>query len=138
MVEGSCLCGKVRFEVQGAFVEAHHCHCSRCRKTHGAAFATYACMPASGVRVVSGETDIASYRSSPPVRRSFCQTCGSRLFFQHDAVPQLMFVAAGSLDDVGASALPIDAHCFVGSKADWWAIHDDLARHERQRPEYGG
>jgi hypothetical protein len=138
MVEGSCLCGKVRFEVDGAFMEAHHCHCSRCRKAHGAAFATYACTMASGVRVVSGEADIERYRSSAPVRRSFCRTCGSSLFFQHDAVPKLMFVAVSVLDDVAASALPIDAHCFVGSKADWWTIHDDLARHERQRPEYGG
>jgi hypothetical protein len=138
MVEGSCLCGKVRYEVEGAFVEAHHCHCSRCRKAHGAAFATHACTPASGFRFVAGEVELTSYRSSPPVRRSFCRSCGSSLFFQHDAVPELMFVAVGTLDEVLPSALPIDAHCFVGSKASWWTIHDELTRHEQQRPEFGG
>lgn len=138
MVHGSCLCGMVRFEVDGAFMEAHHCHCSQCRKAHGAAFGTYACAKSSSLRLTSGESEITSYRSSAPVRRSFCRTCGSRLFFQHDGAPKLIFVAVGALDDVPPMALPIDAHCFVGSKADWWNIHDDLARHEKQRPEYGG
>jgi hypothetical protein len=119
-------------------MEAHHCHCSRCRKAHGAAFATYACTAASALRIVAGDAAIKSYRSSTPVRRSFCGSCGSRLFFQHDAAPQLMFVAVGVLDEVRPSALPLDAHCFVGSKASWWPIVDELAQHEGQRPEYGG
>jgi hypothetical protein len=138
MTKGSCLCGKVRFEVDGAFKEAHHCHCSQCRKAHGAAFATYACARTKDLRIVAGEPEIAHFRSSVPVRRSFCVGCGSRLFFQHDAAPHLTFVAAGALDDAAAGALPIDAHVFVGSKAGWWTLHDDLARHQGQRPEYGG
>ena len=138
MIEGSCLCGAVRFEVEGSFAEAHHCHCSQCRKSHGAAFATYACARAENLRVVTGETSITSYRSSPAVRRSFCGRCGARLFFQHDAAPQLMFVAVGVLDGALAGALPIDAHVYVASKADWWEIGDDLRRYAGQRPEYGG
>ena len=42
MNRGSCLCGAVRYEVSDPFEEMHHCHCSKCRKAHGAAFSTFA------------------------------------------------------------------------------------------------
>jgi hypothetical protein len=138
MIRGRCACAAVRFEVGGSFHEAHHCHCSVCRRSHGAAFATFACTRTSSLRVVEGEASIATYRSSEPVRRSFCRTCGSSLFFAHDAAPHLVWVAVGSLDDASAAEVAIDAHCFVGSKAPWWTIADGLAQHAEQRPELTG
>lgn len=136
MIRGSCLCAAVRFEIDGGFHEAHHCHCSRCRRSHGATFATFACTRASSLRIVEGAASVADYRSSELARRSFCKTCGSSLFFAHDAAPKLVWVAVGCLDDESAAKVAVDAHCFVGSKARWWTIADGLAQHEEQRPEY--
>lgn len=132
MIRGSCLCGAVRYEVTGPFIESHHCHCSMCRKSHGAAFATFACAKLREL-AITGEDNLTVYRSSPPVRRSFCRTCGASLLFAHDGAPGLVWVAAGSLDEGTASP---DAHCFATSRAPWWTITDDLPQHEHIRPEF--
>lgn len=137
-IQGGCACGAVRYEFEGPIEEAHHCHCSICRRTHGAAFATYARVSRKRFRFLSGDDQLGDFRSSEPVRRSFCRACGSSLFFSHDAAPPFVWVAAGSFDGgVSEEALGADAHSFVGSKATWWTIGDPLAQHDAQRPEYG-
>lgn len=135
MLTGSCACAKVRYEVDAAVEEAHHCHCSVCRKCHGAAFATYARVRAGRLRLLAGADEVAVFRSSEPVSRSFCRSCGSSLFFAHRAAPQFVWLAAGTLD---AGEVRPDAHVFVDSLATWWSITDEVARYPRQRPEYGG
>lgn len=138
MLRGSCACGEVRYEVDGAVEEAHHCHCGVCRKSHGAAFATYARVRAKLLRIEAGAEHLTIHRSTPPVERTFCGRCGSSLFFAHDAAPRLVWIAAGTLDGDTRAVIAPDAHVFVGSKAPWWDIADGLAQNERQRPEYGG
>src|SRR6185295_11878367 len=130
MLRGSCLCGSVRYEVDGPVHDMHHCHCSMCRKAHGAAFSTFARTGAAAVRVVTGEEHLREFRSSSVVRRSFCATCGSSLFFRFDPLPDLVWVAVGTLDD--DPGLRPQAHIFVGSRAAWHAIADVLP----QFPEY--
>lgn len=143
MIAGSCLCGAIRYRAEGPFVEAHHCHCSACRKAHGAAFASYAAVKQRQLEV-QGEEHVAVYRSTPEVQRSFCRTCGSSLFFAHDAAPKLVWIAAGTLDDRAtaeraASDVPTpDAHAFAASKATWWPLADSLPAHQEQRPELAG
>ena len=124
MIRGSCLCGAVSYGITEPFEEMHHCHCSRCRKAHGAAFSTFARTSKSSLRFVSGEDRVRHFRSSPPAQRSFCGDCGSNLLFQIDALPQAVWVAIGSVD--GDPGLRPQAHIFVGSKAAWYAIEDDL------------
>jgi hypothetical protein len=118
-------------------MEAHHCHCGSCRKAHGAAFATYAAVSAAQLRVIAGEERLISYRSTPPVCRTFCGTCGSSLFFSHEAVPELRWVALGTIDGEIATGARPDAHTFVVRRATWWAIDDTLPQYDGQRPEYG-
>lgn len=140
MIRGSCLCGAVRYEVEGPFVEAHHCHCGMCRKQHGAAFATYAACKERTLKI-EGEEQVSVFASTPAVKRKFCRTCGSSLFFTHEAAPKLVWVAMGTMDDGGAAAgeLPVpDANCFASSKARWWTISDALPAHDGQRPELAG
>jgi hypothetical protein len=146
MIAGSCLCGAVRYRAEGPFVEAHHCHCSACRKAHGAAFATYAAIKQRQL-AVTGAEHVAVYRSTPEVQRSFCRGCGSSLFFAHEAAPRLVWIAAGTLEDRpradGTSGtlsdVPVpDAHAFVASKATWWTLRDELPAHDEQRPELSG
>ena len=127
-IEGSCLCGEIRYEIAGELRSATHCHCSMCRKAHGAAFATYVEVEARNLRFTRGQKLIARYRSSPEAERSFCSRCGSNLLFEPDESPDLVWVAAGGLDS--ESQVRPDAHIFVGSKAPWFDIDDDLPQHE--------
>ena len=133
---GGCACGALRYEVEGPIEEAHHCHCSVCRRFHGAAFATYARVRTKKLRFVCGRDQLREFRSSTHVTRSFCGACGSSLLFAHAAVPELVWSAAGTLDDETAKNVAPDAHVFVGSKASWWTIADAISQHDEQRPEY--
>ena len=121
MSRASCLCGHVTWEFDGPFEYASHCHCSRCRKAHGAAFATYVAGPASGFRL-RGVERIVGWDAGAGFVRCFCGTCGSVV--PGDAQDGLVFAPVGSfLDDPGARPL---AHIFVASKAPWYAISDRL------------
>jgi hypothetical protein len=133
MIGGSCLCGTVAYEITTPLEEMHHCHCSRCRKHHGAAFSTYAQLARTGFRFVRGEDRVRSYRSSQHVARTFCDNCGSNLQFLFDGLPDLVWVAAGSFDD-DPQRKP-DAHIFATSKAPWHEITDDLPRYEGYVPQ---
>ena len=131
MLQGSCLCGKVRYEVDGPVADVHNCHCSMCRKSHGSAFSTFAQIAAGDFRFVDGRDLVRAYRSSPPIERSFCSVCGTRLTFRFDGMPEALWVSFASLD-AAAGARP-SAHIFATSKAPWFEINDDLP----QFPEYG-
>lgn len=124
MFRGSCLCESIRYEVRGSLSHVTHCHCSMCRKAHGAAFATYARVEAGDFVVTSGAADIVSYQSSPQVTRTFCKTCGSTLQFIYTDRPGSLWLALGTLD--GGSGVRVEQHIFVGSKAPWLDITDDL------------
>lgn len=128
MVAGSCLCRAVRFEVRGPFGRASHCHCSMCRKAHGAAFGTYARVKRSDFVLLSGAEDIAVYTSSPGTRRTFCRQCGATLQFLSARFADEVDVALGTLDD-DPGVRPV-MHIFTGSKAAWNDIADGLPQHE--------
>ena len=132
MIRGSCLCGGIRYEVTGDLEEMHHCHCSRCRKAHGAAFSTFAQAASAGL-TVGGEEQLRRYRSSKQVERAFCGVCGSQLFFRFDGLPDSVWVAVATLDD--EPALAPQAHIFVGSKASWHPILDDLPQFAEYPPQ---
>jgi hypothetical protein len=127
MIRGSCLCGSVRYEVHGSLGRVSHCHCSMCRKAHGAAFATYSRVESGDFVLVSGAGDIASYQSSPEVTRTFCKRCGSTLQFISTKRPGSFSLALGTLDD--DPGVRASLHIFVGSKAPWFDITDDLPQH---------
>lgn len=131
-MHGSCLCGAVAYEITAPLGEMHHCHCSRCRKHHGAAFSTYAEVPRSGFRFTRGEDRVRSFQSSEQVARTFCGDCGSNLQFLLDFLPDRAWIAAGSFDD-DPEHKP-DAHIFATSKAPWHDITDDLPQYEGYAP----
>jgi hypothetical protein len=73
MLTGKCLCGAVRYEIDGALVDARNCHCSVCRKAHGAAFRSRASVKARDFHWTSGEELVTWYASSPGTHRGFLQ-----------------------------------------------------------------
>ena len=110
MIEGHCLCGTVRFAVD-AVRDLSHCHCSMCRKHHGAAFATMARVREEAFRWTAGEDRVRRYESSPGFHRSFCGACGSSLPGRSPAGG--WFVPAGLFaDDPGKRP---NAHIFTAS-----------------------
>ena len=72
MNNGSCLCGDIRWKIDGDVTMHSNCHCSICRKVHGSAYATFVFAPASAFSWTSGEDRIAFYQSSEMARRGFC------------------------------------------------------------------
>ncbi|HTH18165.1 MAG TPA: GFA family protein [Magnetospirillum sp.] len=131
MYKGSCLCGAVEYEINGQLGPIVYCHCSRCRKANGSAFAAVSPVAASDFRIVKGAEGVRTYRTEAGVHRVFCGTCGSPIIAKRENMPETVRVRIGTLDT------PIDAkvsaHIFVGSKADWHDIHDDAPRYQ-ERP----
>jgi len=125
-VQGSCLCGDVRYEIEGPLGTMSHCHCSMCRKHHGTSFATIVSASLADFRWLSGEESVVVYRSSPYGMRSFCRTCGS-VTPVIDAEVGLALCPAGNLE-AEAQVKP-QGHVFVGSKAAWHTITDKLPQH---------
>lgn len=129
---GSCLCGTTRFEIDEFHPQAAHCHCSMCRKFHGAAFATIAGVPRSSFRWVAGEDALKGYTADNGTTRTFCRYCGSSLMFSSPrAREDVVEIALGALDD----DVPVEpsAHIFVGSAANWTVFGDDLPKYAEVR-----
>ena len=132
MKTGRCLCEAIRYTVRGEVGPIDHCHCSMCRRSHGAPFSTFGRIRRADLEITAGAELLTRFASSEPVERSFCARCGSRLFFRHAALPDHEFVAIGSLDD--DADVIVEAHIFAGSKARWYTIQDGLPQHEGYGP----
>lgn len=133
-VTGSCLCGTVRYELRGPFSHMAHCHCSVCRKHHGAPFATYVASPLDGLRMLAGGDNTGRYDSSPHWYRPWCLTCGSVL---PTLMPEhgLVVGPAGNLE--GELGITPAMHMFAASKAPWYEITDGLPQHAAYPPDGG-
>ena len=130
---GHCECGRVQFEVDGEINDFSHCHCSQCRRLHGAAFATFAGVARSDFRYVTGESDVTTYASSGTHQRVFCTICGSNVLVGLETEPETYYVSMSMID--GDPPRPPAYHIFVGSKAPWHEITDDLPQHDAFPPE---
>jgi hypothetical protein len=131
-MRGSCLCGAVAWEATSPLEALHHCHCSRCRKHHGAPFSTFGQFKREGFRFTRGADRVKSFQSSEQIERTFCSDCGSSLEFRVGFLPDLIWLSAGSFDE--DPPIKPDAHIFATSKASWFDITDDLPQHEGYAP----
>jgi len=123
---GGCLCGAVRFEVRPPTKWCAHCHCSLCRRAHGAAFVTWVGVERPQFKLTSGDEHLCWYSSTPEARRGFCSRCGSTLFFESERWSEEVHIALAHMDG------PIDrtpkVHVFYDSHVDWVEPADDLRR----------
>jgi hypothetical protein len=125
MLTGSCACGEVRYRIEGELLgPVTYCHCWRCRKHSGSSFGTTAGVRTEHLEVIAGESLVSSWESSSGVRRHFAGCCGSPLYKQNAAAPQLLGLRLGTLDSDPARTA--DMHFMVGSKAPWVEIEDSL------------
>lgn len=121
MHSGSCLCGAVRFEVAVPLNAPDACHCSQCRKQSGH-FWVSTDVPRASVRI-EGEEQLTWYHASEKVRRGFCRTCGSFLFW--DPIHRdFLGVAMGAFDTPTETSIRV--HIYVGNKGDYYDIGDGV------------
>lgn len=128
MRNGSCLCGAVTFEVEGDLPEPDACHCTKCRKWTGH-FLVGSDIPRTAVTIQGGE-NVTWYHSSEKVRRGFCKTCGSSLFFDplDQAKHKWIGIALGAFDSPTDTKIKI--HIFVGDKGDYYELTDGIPQNQ--------
>lgn len=130
---GQCLCGAISYELSEPPVWAHACHCSRCRKTTGTAFAANLFFPIDALRYTRGEELVQRFKVPEAERFTtwFCSKCGSTLPFRNPA-RGLAGVPMGSLSDDPGFGLR--AHIWCESKAPWFEIEGELPQHAEALP----
>jgi hypothetical protein len=126
LLAGKCLCGAVEYEVRDEFEYALNCHCSQCRRATGSAFKPFGGIPSEKLRLTRGEQNLLIY-GGDAAHDVHCRTCGSLLYSALDHGAKV-HVTYGTLID-SPTLLPT-AHIFVGSKAAWHVIGDELEQHE--------
>ena len=124
---GSCLCGAVRYRVEGPMRPVIACHCGQCRKTSGN-FVAATSAPRDAVAVTG---PVRWFRSSDAARRGFCGTCGGNLFW--DGPGANLSIMAGTLD--GATGLRLAGHIFCETKSDWLPLGDGLPQAAQDDPD---
>ncbi len=115
-MRGTCLCGKVEFEVEGTGYKLYQCHCSLCRKQGGSVSNTATIVPNGKFRWTKGADNISSWVKDTGFRSDFCKTCGATVPNPLRTLP-LYWIPAGALDD--ADGLEIVAQVYLSSKAPW-------------------
>jgi hypothetical protein len=125
-VSGSCFCGAVCFEVTLPSLISAHCHCSMCRRSHGAGYVTWFTLPKAQWRVTAGEDDLTRYQSSEHGTRSFCRRCGSSLFFETTERPEHVDIVCANMH--AAIDRPPQIHVHFDDRIAWVDVNDALPR----------
>ncbi len=128
MITGRCECGKVQYQVLGEITDYSHCHCSICRRIHGAAFVSWGGVARDKFAYVSGEDNLRTYSFSENADSLFCENCSSTILVDYKPEAHMLYITMGTVD--GDVDCPSAYHAFVGSKAPWFEITDDLPQHD--------
>jgi hypothetical protein len=126
LLNGKCLCGAVQYTVSDEFTYALNCHCSQCRRATGSAFKAFAGIQRDKLKIAVGQSNLAVFgdNDAHDVR---CATCGSFLYsVVRDG--KFVHVVMGTLVD--EPTIRPTAHIFVGSKAPWYTITDQLPQYQ--------
>lgn len=130
-IEGGCLCGRVRYRVEGKAGFTGICHCTHCQKQSGSAFSIIIGVRASALSV---EGELSTYEdraeSGKGLKRQFCPNCGSPLFSIGEGTPGIVYVKAGTLDDT--DSLSPNVELWTDSEQSWLKLDVETTRFERQ------
>lgn len=118
--QGACLCGAVRYVINGPLRPVIACHCRQCRKTSG----NYVTATSADPKDVTLSGPVSWFRSSDRAERGFCPTCGSNLFWRQ---PGHLSIFAGTLD-THPQDLRLAGHIYCDDKGRYYEIADDLPR----------
>jgi hypothetical protein len=126
-MKGSCLCGKISFEITGAVTHTRYCHCASCRKFSGTAYAAWGLVQTEQLKMLPSQGSLTKYDSGGGLR-VFCSSCGSPLWYEPAALPQYRGIPLGVIDD-GAVPNP-EMHVWTKSKVPWVSIPDGIPAHD--------
>jgi hypothetical protein len=128
LVTGGCACGAVRYECSGDPIFSGNCYCRDCQRSSGTAMASVLGVPKAAVKIVKGEPryfDVTA-DSGKKISRGFCSTCGTPLFTLLAAMPDLMGIKAGSLDD--PNAFKPGMSLYTSSAPSWAPFGENLPK----------
>lgn len=129
---GSCLCGSIKYSVSHVEEKVAHCHCSMCRKFHGAAFATFGEARKTNFKWLCGEEFLKEYTCDNGTKRVFCSNCGSSLMFiPSEENGEFVEFSLGTLDS--NFHLEPDAHIYTNYAASWFKVTDTLPQFKEGR-----
>ena len=123
-ITGRCLCGEVRFAVEGGMRSGNHCHCESCRRATSSPFTTWFTVDRAVLRWTGATPQ--SYASSPGVTRTFCPRCGTPMSYETAERPDDIDLYAASLDD--HTGFAPQYHSNWDERVTWVALADDLPR----------
>lgn len=122
---GRCLCRAVTFAISAEPMQVVYCHCDSCRRNCSAPVASFLIVRQADFRYTRGAPKV--FQSSPGVRRSFCDRCGSPIAYETDRRPDQIDLYVCSLD--APAALAPRAHVFAAEQLPWFETLDDLPRY---------
>jgi hypothetical protein len=126
--QGGCQCGEIRYEVKGTPQHVALCHCNDCRKSCGAPVVSFAAFSKDEFTLLQGVPKV--YNSSGDALRSFCETCGTSLFYQNETfLPGIVDIQSATLDD--PNVLPATGHIQTAERIDWMTSAHTLPEFER-------
>ena len=126
MISGSCLCGKVKYEISGKIGDIVHCHCRSCRKAHGSAFSSVAAIDDDDFNLLHKDP-LGCFESSKGKNRYFCLNCGTQVYAKKDGTKHVI-LRLGSLDNDPKSKEK--SHIWVSQKATWYELNSHLPEHK--------
>ena len=125
---GQCLCGRIKYRVDEIGPRIGHCHCSMCRRFHGAAFSTFGEAKAVHFHWLQGEDALSVYQAQNNTKRKFCSHCGSSLIFESAASDSKVVEFSLATLDVAPNISP-DAHIHTSSQVEWVTLEDELPKY---------
>jgi hypothetical protein len=131
ILEGGCLCGAIRYRAEGKPTNTMVCHCQTCRRAASAPVVAWITVPLAGFAFTRGKP--SEYRSSPPVRRTFCGACGAPLTYANDKDPASIDITTCSLDD--PQAFPPTHHSWLSHDLVWVRFSDGLPTYPEWRTD---
>jgi hypothetical protein len=129
--EGGCLCGKIRYRVEGDVEESAYCHCRTCQRQSGAPVVAWFAVPSAHLRYLQGTPK--RYRASDRASREFCGDCGTYLLFREDDAAATLGVNTATLDE--PARVPPTFHIHHGSHIAWFETNDGFPRFARGKAQ---
>ena len=130
-ITGECFCGEVKYQVNGALHDARSCHCSRCRKAFSSQASAYALVEPNEFKWLLGEDVLTTYATENGYGLRFCSNCGSTLCGVFNGA--VHGVTLGCVN--GDPKVEITKHIYVGSKANWEVIPENVVQYQEGAPE---
>lgn len=126
-LEGGCLCGAIRYRLDGEIEESAYCHCRTCQRQSGAPVVAWFAIAPTSFTYTKGKPK--GFRASTRATREFCGDCGTYLLFREDDASASLGVNTTTLDD--PAQVPPTFHIWHQSHIAWFETADTFPRHAK-------